>query len=289
MRRLIREPLLHFLLAGALLFALYGTVAGDDDRPDRIVISEARVSNLAESFARVWMRPPTAEELSGLVDEYLREEVLYREAVALGLDQNDLIVRRRMRQKMEFLNEDLASAQEPTDAELQALLDAKPEIFQEPAQTSFEQVFVSRERSGSPADEQALVLLERLQGDPDPEEAASLGDATLLPRVLEQATAREVAGTFGSDFSDALANAPVGTWTGPLESSFGLHLVRITERTAAQAPGLADVRDRVAREWAAERRTEANERFYRALRNRYEVEVRMPADSTPPPLAANAP
>ena len=287
MRRLLREPLLHFLLAGAVLFGLYGTVADDDDRPDRIVIAEDQVANLAQTFGRVWMRPPTVEELDGLVAEYIREEVLYREAVALGLDQNDLIVRRRMRQKMEFLNEDLSGEQEPTEEELQALLDAKPETFEVQAETSFEQVFVNREGDDL-ADARARALLERLLSAPDLAAGGGLGDPTLLPESLERATPREVTATFGSEFSDELTSAPLGQWGGPLASSFGLHLVRISERTPARIPALAEVRERVAREWAAERRTEANERFYQALRDRYEVEVRMPTSATPP-LASNAP
>ena len=182
MRRLLREPLAHFLLGGAALFLLYGRVAGPEAvGPDRIVVSEDRVAMLARSFERTWLRPPSEPELDGLIDDYVTEEVLYREALALGLDRDDLVVRRRMRQKLEFLNDHLAN-REPSDEELGAFLEANRERFLVPQRLSFSQVFVRPEGNGA-AGPRAADLLARLRVGTAPE---NLGDDTLLPRGLER-------------------------------------------------------------------------------------------------------
>jgi hypothetical protein len=273
-RRFLRDPLLHFLVAGAALFALYAWIGSDTgERPDRIVVSEQRVESLAATFARTWMRPPTEDELRGLVDDYVIEEILYRKALALGLDRDDLIVRRRMRQKMEFLTAELDAA-EPTEEELAAFLREHPDRFALPARLSFTQVYVDPERSETAPETRAAALLQRLRGDGlgavDP---ASLGDATLLPPVLEEVTAREVADRFGVAFSEALLAAPVGAWHGPVESAFGLHLVRVQARVPSRASALDQVREEVARELAAEHRARTQERFVRSLREGYEIEL----------------
>lgn len=281
MKKLLREPLVHFLVGGVLLFALYGETASPGAQaPDRIVVSEDQVAMLVQSFERTWMRPPRDAELKGLIDDFVTEEVLYREALALGLDRDDLIVRRRMRQKMEFLSDGI-SEREPSDEELRAFLDANPERFRIPSRVSFVQVFVSPDADGSPA-QRAAQLLARLR---DADESAGSGDPTLLPHELDGATPREVAGTFGTAFADALAEVPDGEWDGPLASSYGLHLVRVMSREPGRLPALEELRSAVAREWTAAQRAEARERFYRELRARYDVEVRMPAAPVPPAVA----
>lgn len=280
MRELLREPLVHFLLGGAALFLLYGGVAEPGaERPDRIVVGEEQVAMLAQTFRRTWMRPPTAAELEGLIDDHVTEEVLYREALALGLDRDDLVVRRRMRQKMEFLNEGLAEG-EPSDEELRAFLEANPERFRAPPRVSFTQVFVSPDGDGA-ADARAAALLARLRAGADP---AALGDPTLLPRRLSLAPPSQVEGSFGAGFAEHLAELPEGVWSGPIASGFGLHLVRVSGREPARLPALAEIRGAVGREWAAEQDDAARERFHRALRARYDVEVRRP--EAPPEVAA---
>jgi len=278
MSKLLREPLLHFLVGGALLFLLYGRVAGDGagERSDRIVVSEARVASLAATFERTWMRPPSSDELQGLIDEFVTEEILYRQALALELDRDDLVVRRRLRQKMDFLNEGLTE-RAATEEELQAFLDANPERFREPALVSFRQAFVNPERAGLPAEERAEALLTRLRTDGITGAGdEALGDPTLLPESLQTATPRQVSGHFGEALSEALASAPEGVWTGPLASSFGLHLVYVSARDPARTPSLDESRRNVEREWAADRRREAKQKFYDGLRAGYEVEILMP-------------
>lgn len=279
--RFLREPLVQFLLLGAGLFALHSLVTNAPDRrPDRIVVDAGQVTRLAQQFQRTWMRPPTRAEIDGLIEDHVTEEILYREARALGLDKDDLVIRRRLRQKMEFLNEDIAAQQQPTDAELQAFLDANPERFRIPERTSFRQMFVRPELHGADAPKHAAALLARLAaGADDVTTAESLGDATLLRGVLDDATQSEIARTFGGPFAAALAKAPEGRWAGPIASSYGLHLVRVTVRVPGRAPSLAEVRANVEREWSAARRAEASQAFLAALRKRYEISIELPGDT----------
>jgi hypothetical protein len=243
-------------------------VSGDPgERRDRIVVTETQVASLAAMFERTWMRAPTAEELRGLVDEHVTEEILYRQALALGLDRDDLIVRRRMRQKMEFLSAEL-TATEPSEEELSAFLREHPERFAVPARWSFTQIFFSLERGG---EARAAALLRELRDGTASADPASLGDPTLLPAAHEGVTELEAADRFGAPFAEGLAAAPEGEWHGPVASAFGLHLLRVVRREPARAPALDEVRDAVAREWAAARSAEQQQRFYRALREGYEI------------------
>jgi len=275
MSRLLRDPLVHFLLGGALLFALYAQVGDGPERRDRVVIGEAEVERLATTFARTWMRPPTRAELDGLIDDFITEEILYREALELGLDRNDLVIRRRLRQKMEFLAQDLS---DPTadDAALGVFLTENPDRFREPERWSFRQIFFDPERDGAA---RASALLAGLRADPESADVA--GDPTLLPRTLDRASAREIDGTLGKDFAAQLAAAETGEWSGPHTSSFGLHLVLVRERTPARLPALDEIRPLVEREWSAAERRELNERFETAIRERYEIEVQLPASAVP--------
>jgi len=285
--KFLRDPLFHFLFLGAGLFMVFSLVNGSVSVPaEQIVIDETQVLRLAEQFQRTWMRPPTRQELQGLAEDFVKEEILYREAQALGLDQDDLVIRRRLRQKMEFLNADLTEPQPPTDAELQAYFDANQDRFRRPDRFSFQQVYLNPDKPSGDVKRAAAELLARLNTDPalvaDPK---SFGDATMLPAQLDGVTRREVANTFGRGFAKNIENAPTGRWSGPYESSYGLHLVRITRREAGGLPAMAEIRPILEREWYAERRKEANERFYRALRARYDVEIRLPADSADTTLA----
>lgn len=278
LQRTLREPLLHFLVLGVALFVVYARFGGVDGAPrERIVVDEARLSRLVEQFQRTWIRPPTRGELRSLAEDYVREEILYREALALGLDKDDLIIRRRLRQKMEFLNADLVEQQAPSEAELAAYLQANPDRFRRPARFSLQQIYFNPARQGADAGERAQALLARLRLDAslgsDPQ---ALGDATLLPPVLEKVTAREIADTFGGEFADAVVSAGQGAWLGPYQSAYGLHLARLAMVEPGGMPVLAEVRSAVEREWTDERRREANERFYAALRGRYSVEIHLP-------------
>ena len=277
-RRLLHEPLLHFLLIGTVLFVLYGALnRGRSDAPRDIVISGARVEAIAESFATVWMRPPTAAELKGLIDDYVAEEVYYREAIAMGLDQDDTVIRRRLRQKMEFISDGIADLAEPTDAQLQAYLEQNPGKFAQPAELTFRQVYLSAERRGDRVRADAEKLLAELQANAVSVDPAEAGDPTLLPATMEAASPQSIANAFGPEFARQVDEAPVGQWAGPIESSFGLHLVRVDGRAVGKAPTLADVRPIVLREWQSEARREHNSSFLATLRAKYDVRVEGPA------------
>ena len=257
-RRLLREPLLHFLLIGTALFVLYGALnRGRSDAPSDIVVSEARVEALAESFATVWMRPPTPEEIKGLVDDYIAEEIYYREAIAMGLDQDDTVIRRRLRQKMEFISEDAATATEPTDAELRAYLAAHPEKFLEPAELTFVQVYFSTEKRGDQARPSAEQLLAELQAGRGPAILADAGDPTLLPGDMQSASPQVIANAFGSDFAAQIAGGARRPVDGPAAVR-----VRPAPRAGGRSQGGRDARvradpsDRAAR--VAVRAADAN-------------------------------
>ena len=285
--KFLREPLFHFLILGAGLFVIYFAVNGPVSNPaDRIVVDETQALRLADQFQRTWMRPPTRQELQALAEDYVKEEILYLEARALGLDQDDLVIRHRLRQKMEFLSAALAEPQAPTDAQLQAYYDANRERFQRPGRFSFQQVFLNPHSRSNDVKRAAVELLARLNTEPslavDP---TSIGDATMLPALLDDVTLQEAANAFGYGFAGDIEKAPTGRWAGPYESSYGVHLVRITQREAGGLPALAEIRSLLEREWYAERRKEANEHFYQTLRARYDVEIRLPTDSTGKTLA----
>jgi len=273
--RLLREPLFHFLVLGALIFGLYqwigapgATAAGGD-----IVVTEGRIRNLTETFARTWQRPPTAQERNGLIEDYVREEVLYREGVALGLDRDDTIIRRRLRQKLEFLFEDAASAAEPTDAELAEYLAKNADSYRVETQLTFTQVFLDPSKRRDQLDTDAAALLDVLRTRGDKVNPATLGDSLMLEPRYEQVAESDIARLFGTDFEAALRDQPVGEWVGPLKSGYGAHLVRIESRTPGRMAQLAEVRDEVARDWAEQRRREALEAQYQALRSRYRVRI----------------
>jgi PPIC-type PPIASE domain len=284
-RAILREPLLHFLVLGAglfLLFGVFGRQAGE--RSDRIVVTEARIESLAELFERTWRRPPTAAELEGLIEDHVKEEILYREALALGLERDDIVIRRRLRQKMEFLGEDVAGQAEPSDGELQAFLAEHPDRFRVPGRLSFTQVYLSPDRRGEDARgdaERVLVTLNAGEADP-----AEVGDPFLLERDYRDLRVPDAERLFGRGFAARLVGLPVGRWSGPVESGYGLHLVLVHERSPPSLPALAQVRAAVALEWQAAWRQEANAAFYERLRAGYEVTIERPPPAGKRPSVA---
>ncbi len=274
-RNLLREPLLHFLLLGAALFVLFAQLGGDsgEEAVQRIVIKQADVERLRTLWQRRWMRPPTPSELEGLIDGHVREEILYREALALGLDRDDTIVRRRMAQKMEFLFADLAAPAEPSEEELERFLDEHPDRFTVPARLTFTQIYLNPDRRavGAVADAEQLLLALRDRGDDvDP---TAFGDRTLIEPYHERVSPREIARLFGARFADAVTPLATGRWHGPVESGYGMHLVYVRAHEPERLPPLDEVRERVRTELTSERQREANEVFYEKLRERYEVVV----------------
>ncbi len=269
-RKLFREPLVHFLAIGLGLFLLYALVAPASRDDDRIVISAAKVADLARQYQATWNRAPTPAELQGLIDTEVRSKILYREGVALGLDRDDPVIERRVRQKYELMSEEENAGDPPSEAELTAYFAANPEKFRQPAVVSFDQILF--EVKGSEAEIEARLDAARkaaLAGA-DP---ASLGDPTMLPHREQSLALDLVARDFGEKFAAAIAQAPVGQWGPPIRSDFGIHLVRVSERRQAEPPQLSEVRAEVVREWENDRRFKASEASYARARARYNVVI----------------
>lgn len=266
-RRLVAEPLLHFAVLGAALFAAYGALAPaiPDDR--RIVVTAGQVAALEAEFRASRQRLPEAHERQALLDNFVRDEVLYREGLALGLDRDDAVIRNRVKLRMEFMAEDTLTV-EPTDADLAAYLAAHRDEFEIPGVVTFDQVYFDPGRRGDGVDKTVIAARDALRrGQP------AAGDRTMLAPRMTDATPAEVTAAFGVAFATALAAVPAGTWEGPVPSSFGVHLVRVTRRGEPSMPSLADARAVVAREWARARAVAMKDEYYRALLKRYDVTI----------------
>ncbi len=266
-RQALKEPLLHFFLLGAGLFLLFASLnRGVMQVPDEVVVDQARVDGLVAQFERVWQRPPSPEEVRGLIDGWVREEIMYREGVALGLDVNDSVVRRRVAQKMAFIADGIA-ATEPTDAELEQWLQTHADQYRNEPVYELQQVYFNPAKHDADLGDRLQKVASTLGMSIEPPE----GDITMLPAKLPSAGIGEIMRIFGGDFVNALAALPVGEWQGPVRSAYGLHLVRVNAVTPAGEPILADVRAAVERDWSAAQSEELNEAFYQAVRERYTV------------------
>jgi hypothetical protein len=270
--RIIREPLFHFLILGAVIFAAYSFVTRHKtDKTGEIVVTQASIENLVTGFTRTWQRPPTEEELQGLVRDYIREEAAYREALALGLDRDDMIVRRRLRQKLEFVSDELATRREPTDAELQSFLQAHRGAFQTEPLYSFRQIYFNPQVHGANLHRDVARVLDHLQhGNSRADDA---GDPFLLQRIFDDVSPADLKKTFGEQFASAVGVLPVGSWQGPIESGYGTHLVYVEKRTDSRLPALSEVREQVRREWLNAKQQEATDRFYEVLLKQYTVKI----------------
>jgi hypothetical protein len=271
LKTILQEPLLHFLLIGSVLFAFVAWVGVRSGRDKAaIVVTSAQVELLAANYAKAWGRPPTQAELSGLIDDRVQEEIAVREAMATGLDRDDTIIRRRLRQKYEVMAEEQSAPAAPTDADLSAYLATHADRFTPPATVSFDQIVL--DVAGTAADGERAAALARaaLEQGGDP---VKLGRASMLPSRVHNAPLDRVGREFGPAFADRLPRLPTNEWTGPVPSPYGVHLVRVTGYVPGVVPPLETVRIAVAREWENERRVAARTEAYRKLRERYQVMV----------------
>ncbi len=281
MFRWLREPLLHFLLLGALIFAAYGYLRRGDPGVGEIVVSQGQQQHLVNVFTRTWQRPPSAQEFEGLVDDWIREEIAYREGRRLGFDQGDTVIRRRLRQKLEMLAEDVVGLQRPSDAQLQAYLERHPEPFLVEPSLSFRHVYFSRDRRGEQAETDAHELLSRIARDGPQGDFDAFGDPLPLPGSYTAVREGEVATLFGQAFATALRGLEAGQWGGPVGSGFGLHLVFIEARSEGRQPALDEVRAAVEREWFVAEKDRAIDGLYERLRQQYRVRVEQSAGENP--------
>jgi hypothetical protein len=285
LRRILREPLVHFLVLGLGLLVLYGVFRPvEKERDNRIVVSNAQIERLAALWARQWRRPPTQQELTGLIDSHIREEVLYREAQAIGLDRDDTVIRRRLAQKIEFLAQDLALQGTPPEADLRAFFEENADKFGIPGRLSFSHVYVNRDQRGAEAENDAKQILDSLRGGAEPSEQ---GDRFMLQGHYALRSRDEVARELGTAFADSIFELPVGDWHGPIESGYGIHLVGVEEREEGYLPEFETVRNQVENEYTSVKRRETNEAFYAKLREGYEIVIEEP--NTDPKSASEAP
>lgn len=274
MRRLVREPLFRFLALGAVIFVVYGLRTGNKvPKPAEIVVTQGAIENLVTGFTRTWQRPPNEQELQGLLRDYIRQEAAYREAVVLGLDRDDLVVRRRLQQKLEFLSTELTERAEPSDADLQDFMLTHVEMFRPEPRFSFRQIYFNPQFRGANAHRDAARVRDRLQAAGLRGNTANVGDPFLLEQGFDDVSLSDVKKTFGERFASDLANVRLGTWQGPVDSGYGTHLVFLNQRSEGHIPSLAEARDQVRREWLDARRREATDKFYEALLSRFTIRI----------------
>jgi len=276
LKQLAREPLVHFLLIGAGIYGLYGFLAGGNDTDDdRVVtVSAGDIQSLADQWTRLWNRPPTEEELAGVIRDQVRVQILYREALNMGLDSGDVVIERRLAQKVELLARSLITPGEPTDEELRAWYSENPEAFKQPDLFTVTQVFFDPDKREATTLDDARAALERLRNlDEVPADLMNYGDRLMLQNYYPQRTELELRRVFGAGFVDQIVKLEPGIWHGPILSGYGTHLVLLNEVILSPPPSFEDVKPQIREQWTAEQVEELSERFINELVSRYEVDV----------------
>ena len=286
MKRLLREPLIHFLLIGALLFGLYGLApsAGPATAASKqIRLSQGEIAQLTLLFQSQWRRPPTPQELERLVENKVQQEILYREALAMGLDKDDEIVKRRMAQKMQFLAEDVAAAREPTAAELKAWFEQNSDRFAQPPRLSFRHLYFSTDRRGERARDDAQQALTKLAGQPvDTPVAGALADPFMFQDSYRDRAPDYLAKEFGPRFALAVSKLAPGSWQGPVESGFGWHLVFVDTVIPGRVPAFEEIEADVRTAWLGEQKALAWDKAYKKMRDGYTVWLPAPPPDEAP-------
>jgi len=287
--KLLREPLVHFMFIGVIIYALYGVfaepVVEENDRT--IVVTAGEIEWMRASWQKRWNRPPTKEEFDGLIQQYIKETVLYREALTMGLNKHDMVIRRRLAQKLEFLAKDLVVLTPPTEAELQAYFDEHQARYRQPTLYTFTQVFFDPDKRGDATRDDAEAVKATLiaQGDAI-DDPGALGDGLMLQNYYPLKDRAEIQKNLGSGFTDTLITLAPGQWHGPVLSGFGVHLVYVNSIIEPPPPEFAGVRERVIADWSLDRGNELNDKFYNNLRGQYSIVIEEPEPgdeiATPP-------
>ena len=279
--KLLREPLLHFLFIGAAIYLLYGVFAEAVPEADdkTIVVTAGEIEWMQMAWRKRWNRPPTAAEFDGLIQQYIKETVLYREALTMGLNQHDQVIRRRLAQKLEFLAKDLVALTPPTEEELRTYFTEHQDRYQEPALYTFTQVFIDPDKRGDAtlADVEKIKAALIAKGDAI-ENASALGDGFMLQNYYPEKDQVEIQKLFGSGFAESLVELSTGQWHGPVLSGYGVHLVYVSHVSEPPVPVFAGVRERVVQDWTTDRGEELNEQFYANLREQYIVVIEEAAE-----------
>ncbi len=265
MNNFLREPLLHFLVIGASIFGVYQIIPSANENTT-LVVSEHRIKGLAEAFQATWHRPATTDELNKLIDNYILEELYYREALNLGLDQDDSVIRRRLQQKMEFISKDLSSIIDASDTELEKFLAKNIDKYRDQAAYTFKQVYIDPSKHEQPYQVAQQWLA-------DIEVSNREGDSTMLPQIMTLKNQQMINNSFGGELADFVANAQPDTWSGPVASSFGLHLIYVSQIKDAALPSLDQVREKVSRDWAFQQQSKIKETVDAGLKKKYNITV----------------
>ena len=277
MTRLLRDPLVVFLLIGGGIFLLYSKLNPaeeiDAENPNRIEITSDIQNLLVSEWSSRWNRPPTPEEFKGLLDSHIKEELLFREASKLGLDQADTIIRRRLAQKMEFLTSDIADLEEVSNETLQTYYQENAENYQQPAELGFQQIYFSTDKRQDPAADATALLTKLNDGSVTVEQAIESSDRTLLAPEFSTSELPLIGRQFGTEFAEAIADQKPGDWFGPVKSGYGLHLVKVLERNESQLPELDTIREEVLNDYRYDQREKLNESMLEALLEQYEVVI----------------
>jgi peptidyl-prolyl cis-trans isomerase C len=276
LRKFSGEPLVQFFAIGALIYAAY---AYTDDRAveengERISITTGQIAALEDAWKKRWNRAPTPQELQGVVRQLLRERVLAREAMAMGLDRDDVVIRRRLAQKLEYLSQDLLGIGTPSNEELAMFLAENARAHETPASVTMTHIFFDPDERGEQALEEAKnqkVVLSDLKVAPT--DARSYGDQFMLQSYYPERTYAELSKLFGSGFVDSLKELSVGEWHGPVLSGYGVHLVYVHHREDAAPAKLEDVKGRVLADWQDMKRKELSEKYLSGLLERYQVSI----------------
>jgi hypothetical protein len=267
--RFLKDPLIHFIVLGGLLFVGASLWGGGTKPQDEIIITKAAQQHLADLFEITWQRKPNAEELKNLTQEHIKEEIYYREALALGLDENDTIVRRRLRQKLEFMQEDLSSLTPPSETDLRAFFENHKDDYKTDHILSFQQIVVSSKRL-NPDNPQIIQALEKLKSGAIPH---TLSKSSLLPVAMKLENEKSIANTFGESFVKEISTLPIGEWQGPITSGFGTHLVNINLNQNSKPLAFEQARNKVAVDYTQFQREAAATNYYDNLRNQYRISI----------------
>ena len=280
--RIFKEPLIQFLVIGTCIYGAYALfgVAEDDFRDTTIRVDSNRIDAMISQWEKRWSRLPTRKEIDGLIQAYIREDVLYRQAVAMGLDEDDPITRRRMAQKLEFLTSDISRMQPPQEGELEQYFAEKQASYRGFDTISFMQVFIDRGKRGDTTYADAAEILVRLQAAGLPDAGAiHLGDSILLQNSFTLATELEVRRQLGSEFAEAVMGLEAGQWHGPVASGYGVHLVYVYDLVKAPPAVFEDLQPRVLEDWHAQKQEQFNAEFLDSLKHRYEIVIdELPTD-----------
>jgi hypothetical protein len=272
--RLFREPLIQFLLIGACIYGAYALFANpqEDFRDSRVHVDSNRINALISEWESRWKRPPTRTEIDAVIQSYIREDVLYKQAVAMGLNEDDPVTRRRMAQKLEFLTSDLADMVEPSNVELETYFEEHQAVYQQPDLVTFRQVYFNPDKRGEATLNDAENALVQLQAEVTVDASSSeLGDSSMIQNAFLTVTEAQISRQMGSEFAQSVMKLEAGQWSGPVLSGYGVHLVYVDEYQAAAATVIDDVKTKVLADWQEQQRENFNLDFLNSLKQRYEI------------------